>query len=87
MLQNTQIIVWMFLAGYFLQSFHREIFGIRLKIDPRTLVPLVELTKVKTPALQTEVFTLVIPAGFEPAISWMRTRCPGPLDDGTVFNI
>lgn len=28
---------------------------------------------------------LVIPAGFEPAISWMRTRCPRPLDDGTMI--
>ena len=24
----------------------------------------------------------VTPAGFEPAISWMRTRYPRPLDDG-----
>ena len=27
---------------------------------------------------------LVIPAGVEPAIFWMRTRRPGPLDDGTT---
>ena len=27
---------------------------------------------------------MVIPAGVEPAIFWMRTRRPGPLDDGTV---
>ena len=26
---------------------------------------------------------LVIPAGVEPAIFWMRTRRPRPLDDGT----
>ncbi len=26
---------------------------------------------------------LVISAGFEPAIAWMRTRSPGPLDDET----
>jgi hypothetical protein len=24
----------------------------------------------------------VFPAGFEPAISWMKARCPGPLDEG-----
>ena len=31
---------------------------------------------------------LVIPAGVEPAIFWMRTRRPRPLDDGTdVFII
>lgn len=29
-----------------------------------------------------EKSSLVTPAGFEPAIFWMRTRCPGPLDDG-----
>ena len=26
---------------------------------------------------------LVIPKGVEPLIFWMRTRRPGPLDDGT----
>ena len=26
---------------------------------------------------------MVIPAGVEPAIFWMRTRRPRPLDDGT----
>lgn len=28
---------------------------------------------------------LVVPAGVEPAISWMRTRRPGPLDDETSY--
>ena len=28
-------------------------------------------------------YNMVIPAGVEPAIFWMRTRRPGPLDDGT----
>ena len=27
---------------------------------------------------------LVIPKGVEPLIFWMRTRRPGPLDDGTI---
>ena len=27
---------------------------------------------------------MVIPAGVEPAIFWMRTKCPRPLDDGTM---
>lgn len=35
------------------------------------------------PYRAVEHFTLVIPAGVEPAIFWMRTRRPGPLDDGT----
>ena len=29
---------------------------------------------------------MVTPAGFEPAIFWMRTRRPKPLDDGTIFS-
>ena len=28
---------------------------------------------------------LVPPRGFEPLILWLKTRCPGPLDDGGVF--
>jgi hypothetical protein len=28
------------------------------------------------------IYFLVTPAGFEPAIFWMRTKYPGPLDDG-----
>ena len=28
---------------------------------------------------------MVIPAGVEPAIFWMRTRRPRPLDDGTML--
>lgn len=27
---------------------------------------------------------VVIPVGVEPTIFWMRTRRPGPLDDGTT---
>lgn len=27
---------------------------------------------------------MVTPAGFEPAIFWMRTKYPGPLDEGAV---
>lgn len=30
------------------------------------------------------ISTMVVPGGFEPPISWMRTRYPGPLDDGTT---
>ena len=30
---------------------------------------------------------MVIPAGVEPAIFWMRTRRPRPLDDGTITSL
>ena len=30
-------------------------------------------------------FKMVIPKGVEPLIFWMRTRRPGPLDDGTTY--
>lgn len=30
--------------------------------------------------------TLVTPAGFEPAIAGLRTRSPGPLDEGAKAN-
>ena len=32
----------------------------------------------------SENFCKVTPAGFEPAIFWMRTKCPRPLDDGAM---
>jgi hypothetical protein len=39
--------------------------------------------KEKEPT-KVDSFSLVAPAGIEPAISWMRTKCPGPLDDGAL---
>ena len=35
----------------------------------------------------SENFCKVTPAGIEPAIFWMRTKCPGPLDDGAMDSI
>ena len=28
---------------------------------------------------------MVVAAGFEPAIAWMKTMCPRPLDDATAM--
>ena len=33
-----------------------------------------------------EKVRLVTPTGFEPVITWMKTKCPGPLDDGASHN-
>ncbi len=54
--------------------------------DCRLAVPFDSLavaSQRKYPNRTVWVFSLVIPAGVEPAIFWMRTRRPGPLDDGT----
>ena len=40
------------------------------------------VAKVKGPTVLVGPFTLVTPAGFEPAIAGLRTRSPGPLDEG-----
>ena len=42
-----------------------------------------EPSNIKNMTRRVLFFILVIPAGVEPAIFWMRTRRPGPLDDGT----
>ena len=44
----------------------------------------VRAEKYKNIDLDRSIFyVVVIPAGVEPAIFWMRTRRPRPLDDGT----
>ena len=44
--------------------------------------PLAKIVRIKIRP-KGLLFILVIPAGVEPAIFWMRTRRPRPLDDGT----
>ena len=44
------------------------------------------LARASIPA-HLENSLIVTPAGFEPAIFWMRTRRPGPLDDGAMGSI
>lgn len=43
--------------------------------------PLISSSNLSFP----QALLLVIPAGVEPAIFWMRTRRPRPLDDGTTI--
>ena len=47
------------------------------------LSPLYSVIGNKNEPLDGSDSHLVIPAGVEPAIFWMRTRRPRPLDDGT----
>ena len=44
------------------------------------------LARASVPA-HLENSLIVTPAGVEPAISWMRTKCPGPLDDGAAYRL
>lgn len=42
---------------------------------------------LKSPNPLFEIFVqqkMVVAAGFEPAIAWMKTMCPRPLDDATT---
>lgn len=48
-----------------------------------------QIIKIETGILKywslSVISIMVTPAGFEPAIFWMRTRYPKPLDDGAPF--
>lgn len=62
--------------------------GLVLNIDTMEfgtteISPLYRYAPIKKDLSVKEKSLLVIPAGVEPAIFWMRTKCPGPLDDGT----
>lgn len=61
-------------------SYHGSIFPDKLVWDGNNY---------RTPTIQPLIGSInafktddVTPAGIEPAIFWMRTKCPGPLDDG-----
>lgn len=41
-------------------------------------------SKRKSPETNRD-FSFAVPTGVEPVISWMKTRRPRPLDDGTLF--
>ena len=43
------------------------------------------LARASVPA-HLENSLIVTPMGIEPMISWMKTKCPRPLDDGAAYN-
>lgn len=53
-----------------------------MKFGTDSISPLYRYTPNKKDLSKAEKSLLVTPAGFEPAIFWMRTKYPGPLDDG-----
>ena len=55
------------------------------KCRTEDLSPLYSVINTKKEPEGSENANMVIPAGVEPAIFWMRTRRPRPLDDGTIF--
>lgn len=49
------------------------------------LSPLFSVINTKKEPISGSDSGVVIPEGVEPSIFWMRTRRPGPLDDGTNY--
>lgn len=84
-LQNLPLL-WTSLDLPKRQAFLQKVFAGNLictedrKIRTLKLSPSFELIG----ALARQKGKNVIPRGFEPLILWLKTRCPWPLDDGTV---
>ncbi len=75
----------MCLAGDSYASLRRN-FGFAKVANPAGSTPCsLTLAENKIKTQRSFFYFLVIPAGVEPAIFWMRTRRPRPLDDGTIF--
>lgn len=68
--------------GYSAVHTRNKFLCVALTIEPCGFI--LDNCQSKSPRL-AEAFTLVTPAGVEPAIFWMRTRRPGPLDEGAGF--
>ena len=47
--------------------------------------PLYRCISLENTSLKASNSIMVTPAGFEPAITGLRTRCPGPLDEGAII--
>ncbi len=54
------------------------------KLETSEISPLCSVISTKNASEDAKNPDLVVPAGVEPAISWMRTRRPRPLDDETI---
>lgn len=57
------------------------------KVHIPKISPFYRYRSTKKASKDAQNSPMVIPAGVEPAIFWMRTRRPGPLDDGTTTYI
>ncbi len=70
------------------QALLNKIFKGSLVITPERKIRTMELSPSfkLIEALNTSNSENVTPAGVEPAIFWMRTKCPRPLDDGAMIS-
>ena len=76
------------------QAFQKMLFPNGLHFDIKEkifgtddLSPLFSVIYNKKESCDSSNSGVVISAGFEPAIAWMRTRSPGPLDDETMGSL
>lgn len=81
---GTQINSWGVASKYPKQAL--DIYSAPTTSEPYGFSSRLRISEKQTRPYGSFFIFLVISAGFEPAIAWMRTRSPGPLDDETSHN-